>query len=118
MARLTYRDYAYEAYARARAKRDRNGKGAHHGNGRPPQKFDKLAGSIELQNIERDLDRQRTDRDRLEFFRKHGEIIQLRRDGRSLQEIADETGDSRVGVFRKLQKVPSTKLKIELGVST
>ena len=113
MTRTTYRDYAYEAYVRARAKRDRNGKGAHHGNGRPPQKFNKLAGSIELQNIERDLDRQRDGR---EFFRDHGEIIRLRRDGKSLQEIADETDDSRLGIFRKLQKVPSTKLKIELGV--
>jgi hypothetical protein len=109
------RDFCEQAHRRARTERDRNGKGASHSNGRPPQKFNQFADSIELQNNKCDLDRQR---DRLEFFRDHGEIIRLRRQGKSLQEIADETGDIRLGVIRKLQRVPTTKLKIELGVPT
>jgi hypothetical protein len=51
----------------------------------------------------------------LAFFRDHGEIIRLRRDGKSL-EIA--TGNSRIGVFRAFQKVPSNKLKLQLGIPT
>lgn len=53
-----------------------------------------------------------------EFFGRHGELIRLRRHGNSLKEIADETGDSRLGVFRVFQRVPSARLKIELGVPT
>jgi hypothetical protein len=54
----------------------------------------------------------------LAFFKKHGDLINLRLAGKSLQEIADETGNSRIGLFRRFQKLPSNKLKLQLGVPT
>jgi hypothetical protein len=54
----------------------------------------------------------------LAFFKKYGDLIQLRRAGKSLQEIADEIGGSRIEVFRVFQKLPSNKLKLQLGVPT
>jgi hypothetical protein len=59
-----------------------------------------------------------TDQASLIFFRKYGDLIKLRRAGKSLEEIAIETGGSRLGVFRALQKLPSRKLKIQLGIPT
>jgi hypothetical protein len=113
MARTFPGDFADRAYERFCAKRDRaaqTSKRGGHGNGHPLKSKTKLK-----QNDDNDTESE-NQRTGLEFFRKHGDLIQLRRDGKTLQEIADETGNSRIGVFRTFQKLPSNKLK--LGVPT
>jgi hypothetical protein len=114
MARTFAGDYADRAYERFCNKRNREAqsKGAGCANSRPPKSKTKIK---QEDTYHIDSENQRAG---LEFFRKHGELIELRRDGKSLQEIADQTGQSRVGIFRAFQKLPSTKLKLQLGIPT
>jgi DNA-directed RNA polymerase specialized sigma24 family protein len=75
-------------------------------------------------NIDRQIDDTLTEAQRerqvLErrFLRLNRELIALRRQGRTLEEIAQALGVPRLTVHRILQKAPSTRLKIELGVPT
>ena len=64
MARTVYRDYAFEAYARSRAKRDRGKReGPDHHNGVGARNFDQLGGQIDFKNTPRESLGQLTDRD-------------------------------------------------------
>jgi hypothetical protein len=119
MARtMHYRDWAHEAYARARAKCDRGKReGPDPQCGAGARKNDHLGGKISPQNNERERDGQRSDRV-LENFRQHGDIMRLRRSGKTLEEIAVETGHSRLNTFRTLQRVLSHDQKLTLGLPT
>jgi hypothetical protein len=71
MARpMHYRDYAFEAYARSRAKRDRGKREGpdHQINGVGAQETDQLGGRISFQNTECELDRQLDDEN---WFRRY-----------------------------------------------
>ena len=48
----------------------------------------------------------------LDLFKQRGDIIQLRRDGKSLQEIGDEVGDMRADT-----KVVKAQLAIQISVA-
>jgi hypothetical protein len=115
MSRTFPGDFADRAYERFCAKRDREAQRKRAGcaNSRTPKSKTKTKQQDYAYHIT--SEKQEAS---LKFFQQHGELIQLRRDGRSLQEIADETGDTRLGVFRVFQKAPSNKLKLELGVPT
>lgn len=70
MARsMHFRDYAFEAYARSRAKRDRGKREGpdHQCNGVGARKFDQLGGQIDPKNTPGESLGQLTDRD---FFAK------------------------------------------------
>jgi hypothetical protein len=56
------------------------------------------------------------DQDLRALFGKHRDLIRLRRAGKSLEEIAIETGDTRLGVLRKFRKMLEHDLKLALGL--
>jgi hypothetical protein len=115
MARTFPGDFADRAYERFCAKRDREAqisKRGGHGNGHPLKSKTKIKQD---DNTEPESENQRAFR---KFFQQHGDLIRLRRGGKSLEEIAVETGGSRVGVLRILQRIPSNKLKLQLGIQT
>jgi hypothetical protein len=112
MARIYPGDYADRAYERYHAKLDREAKskGGGQGNGRLLQSKHQENGS--------NLTDSGSQRAGLEFFHNHVDLINLRRTGKTMEEIAIETGNSRVSVFRTFQKLPSNKLKLQLSIPT
>ena len=112
MTRIYYGDNADRAYERFRAKRDRE----HHWNGGGRANGHPLQPKLQ-RNDDYFIDSGRQQAG-LEFFRKHGDLITLRRIAMSLEATAVETSNSRIGVFRAFQKVPSNKLTVQLGIPT
>jgi hypothetical protein len=112
MTRTYYVDYADRAYERYRTKlyREIQWNAGGRANGHPRQ-------SKLRQNKDTDPDSV-SQQPLLRLFRKYGNLIALRRDGKTLQEIADEVGESRLNVHRMFQRLLDQDQKLELGLPT
>jgi hypothetical protein len=90
-------------------------RGPGHRSAEAPKNVDPLAGKIDSTHTKAEHDLQYLEE---RFLELHAELVRLRREGKSLQELAEALGVSRLEIHRRLQKAPSTKLKLQLGIPT